>query len=94
MPQHTNDPLVFIVFEEVKQIDVDAYDESGAGRSQKIDGERMSVLPKPDGKPIACFYIHWQDSDDHDRIAFGHTAMFRLPYEKSPRDLLPAYLKE
>lgn len=78
----------------LNDMDIEAYDELGAGLSQAIKKERMSVLPSSNGEQIPCFYTFWQDSQGRQRVAFGHTAMFRLPYEWSPRDLLPDYLKE
>ncbi len=74
---------------DVNDIDIDAYEELGAGRSQTIEKQKMSVLSKRAGELIPCFYADWKDSEGNKRIAFGHTAMFRLPYEYSPRDLLP-----
>lgn len=77
------------MFIDIMDIDIDAYDELNAGRSQTIETQKMSVLPKEPGKLIPCFYTEWKDSSGNERIAFGHTAMFRLPYEYSPQDLLP-----
>jgi CRISPR-associated protein (TIGR03986 family) len=74
----------------VDDIDIDAYRESGAGITQKITRSNFSVLPNQERELIPCFYVRWQDSEGRKRIAFGHTAMFRLPYTLSPRDLLPA----
>lgn len=74
----------------IDDIDIDAYRESGAGITQRITRSRFSVLPNQDRESIPCFYVRWQDSEGRERIAFGHTAMFRLPYTLSPRDLLPA----
>ena len=73
----------------VDDIDIDAYRERGAGITQAIERNEFSVLPKEDGQSIACFYTHWRDARGNERIAFGHTAMFRLPYTLAPRDLLP-----
>jgi CRISPR-associated protein (TIGR03986 family) len=73
----------------VDEIDIDAYRERGAGITQAIERNDFSVLPKDDGQSIACFYTQWRDARGKERIAFGHTAMFRLPYTLAPRDLLP-----
>jgi len=73
----------------IHERDVDAYTELNAGLSQTIGKQGMSVLPKQPGESIPCFYTEWKDSAGNERIAFGHTAMFRLPYEYSPLDLLP-----
>lgn len=79
---------------EVHDRDIEAYDELGAGLTQIIREMKMSVLPKKEGERIPCFYTFWQDSEGNERVAFGHTAMFRIPYEWSPRDLLPDYLRD
>jgi len=88
-PVENNDELI-----EIDSLDVEAYEEDGAGISKTIKDKGWSVLPKSGDVRIPCFYIRWEDSQGRQRIAFGHTAMFRLPYEKSPRDLLPDYLKD
>ncbi|MCB0044661.1 MAG: TIGR03986 family CRISPR-associated RAMP protein [Caldilineaceae bacterium] len=72
----------------IEDIDIAAYVEPNAGISQKIESEHMSVLPRNTGELIPCFYTEWKDSNNNKHIAFGHTAMFRLPYENSPKDLL------
>jgi len=73
----------------VDALDIEAYRELGAGLSQTIRDKKMSILPDQTGELIPCFYTEWKDSTGVERLAFGHTAMFRLPYEYSPRDLLP-----
>lgn len=78
----------------LNDIDVEAYREEGAGLSKDIKDRKMSVLPQQKGEQVACFYTYWKDSEGRERIAFGHTGMFRLPYELSPRDLLADYLKD
>ncbi|SHF45178.1 CRISPR-associated protein [Caldanaerobius fijiensis DSM 17918] len=32
---------------------------------------------------IPCFYVTWKDKEGKERISFGHTAYFRISYEKS-----------
>lgn len=76
----------------VSDDDIDLYLESGIPRDMK----KMSVLPHPgDGgpKPIPCFYTFWEDQEGGLHVAFGHTGMFRLPYQKTPADMLPSSLK-
>lgn len=76
----------------LREIDIEAYREEGAGKD--IKDRKMSVLPQREGEQVACFYTSWKDSEGRERIAFGHTGMFRLPYELSPHDLLEDYLKD
>lgn len=45
-------------------------------------------------KKVPCFYIGWRDENGNERIAFGHTAYFRLPYELSVHDHIPACHKD
>jgi CRISPR-associated protein (TIGR03986 family) len=87
-PVEDDDQLI-----ELHERDVDAYDDLGAGLTQAIRDMKMSVLPEKEGVRIPCFYTFWEDSEGTQRVAFGHTAMFRIPYEWSPRDLLPDHLR-
>jgi len=73
----------------VAEIDIDAYRERSAGITRDIERFGFSAIPQSDGETVACFYTRWVDSNGTARVAFGHTAMFRLPYTLSPRDLLP-----
>ncbi len=41
-----------------------------------------------------CFYTLYKDTHGKNRIAFGHTAMFRLPYERTIGDHIPPALKD
>ena len=43
---------------------------------------------------VPCFYILWTDRKGKNRIYFGHTPYFRLPYELSVHDHLPSCHKE
>ncbi len=58
------------------------------------DSNRESVnlieeLDKKPGLTLPCFYTRWRDEHRKSRVAFGHTAMFRLPYEQALHELLP-----
>ncbi len=44
-------------------------------------------------KEVPCFYSEYYDSNNRKRIAFGHTLMFRIPYEKTIGDHIPSELK-
>jgi len=35
---------------------------------------------------VPCFYVTWKDKNNHDRVSFGHTKMFRMAYETSIAD--------
>ena len=71
--------------------DVDLYKASG--RTQAIDKDKKSVLPTHDKESIPCFYTFWKDEEGEQRVAFGHTGMFRLPYQQSPLQMIPDALK-
>ena len=79
---------------EISDDDMDLYKEYGGGTSQKIRREKMSVVPDLPNKPIPCFYTFWKDEEANQRVAFGHTGMFRLPYEQSPAQMLPPQLRD
>lgn len=84
-PPSTDDKLLIPISDE----DIELY-EAG-GRTRTIDNEKMSIVEnlKKSGKPIPCFYAFWEDGDGQRRVAFGHTGMFRLPYQQSPGQLQP-----
>lgn len=44
-------------------------------------------------REVPCFYTEYTDSNNNKRIAFGHTYMFRIPYEKTIGDHIPETLK-
>lgn len=83
---------------EVRDEDIRAY-KDGGGISQAIDAKHFDVLSAasdtgtyPEGCP--CFYVAWQDSRDEKHVSFGHTAMFRLPYERTPLDYVPQAVRD
>lgn len=66
-------------------------------KSDKLRKEECDLLRKLEAKErkpnsrrmVPCFYIKWKDNKGEDRVSFGHTAYFRLPYELSIRDHIP-----
>ncbi len=79
---------------EVSDEDIDLYKERTGGFTQDVKKQKMSVLPSTENRePIPCFYTTWMDEAGTQRLAFGHTGMFRLPYQKSPAEMLPNHLK-
>jgi CRISPR-associated protein (TIGR03986 family) len=77
----------------VSDDDIDLYRERTGGLTQKVVNERISVLPQKPNEAVPCFYTFWEDETGQRRVAFGHTGMFRLPYQKSPKHMLPDNLK-
>jgi len=73
--------------------DIELYKEHTGGFTQAVDRNKMSVLPAKAGQSIPCFYTFWKDEDGQERLAFGHTGMFRLPYQQSPGQMLPDAIK-
>jgi len=88
-PVDDNDQLIHVSDE-----DIDLYRERGGGITQAIESENMDVLPTTPGQRVPCFYTLWEDEEGQTRVAIGHTGMFRLPYQKSPAELLPDKLKQ
>lgn len=83
---------------EISDEDVLAY-RDGGGISQAIEAKGFDVLSAasdsstyPEGCP--CFFVRWTDSRQQPHVAFGHTAMFRLPYEKTARDYVPHAVRD
>jgi CRISPR-associated protein (TIGR03986 family) len=79
---------------DIADQDIELYSEEGAGITQKITKENFSVLPRNLDELVPCFYHEWKDTEGNQRLAFGHTAMFRLPYEHTPADLVPEALRD
>lgn len=61
------------------------------------DATRADTVPnlvdlanrKQHSKGVPCFYVKWQDRFGRSRVSFGHTAMFRLAYEKTVGEHIP-----
>lgn len=78
---------------EINDEDIELYKARGVTQEITRQGN-FSVLPEKDDQRIPCFYTFWKDKQGKDHVAFGHTGMFRLPYQKSPADMLPASLTQ
>ncbi len=64
----------------------------------KNDSGRHKDVPNllklaSEGK-VPCFYIRYRDKAGQERVSFGHTAIFRLAYEKTIGDHIPGQLKD
>ncbi len=64
-------------------------------RNYRLDENRQAVnliaeLDNDSQQVFPCFYVNWVDRLNNKRVSFGHTAMFRLAYQQSLQDLLPA----
>ncbi|MBN2092454.1 TIGR03986 family CRISPR-associated RAMP protein [candidate division KSB1 bacterium] len=51
-------------------------------RSEKVP----NLIHQAEKAEVPCFYVRWFDTLGNERVAFGHTGMFRLVYEKSISD--------
>jgi hypothetical protein len=68
--------------------------------NRKLSGDAENILLKakrklpkyPDGIPI--FYGLYRDNENNERISFGHTKFFRIPYHKSIGNHVPKELWE
>ncbi|GAK59335.1 hypothetical protein U27_06319 [Candidatus Vecturithrix granuli] len=66
-------------------------------KDYKDDATRADTVPnlvelanrKQYSKGVPCFYVKWQDRFGRSRVSFGHTAMFRLAYERTVGEHLP-----
>jgi CRISPR/Cas system CSM-associated protein Csm3 (group 7 of RAMP superfamily) len=66
-------------------------------KNYKNDSNRSKNVPdllKLASQGVPCFYTRYKDIQGRERIAFGHTAMFRLPYQKTIGDHVPTQLKD
>lgn len=71
---------------EIPEIDIESY------RNDVTRGDKVyNLLDKCENDPIVpCFYFTWTDKNEKKRVSFGHTGLFRIAYEKSIGDHLPA----
>jgi len=81
--------------------DVQAYRDSGGltdaiknVKTKNTSTQGFSVLPEKANEECPCFFIEWKDKKSENRVSFGHTAYFRLPYEHKPGDLLKEQLPD
>jgi len=74
----------------IPEKDVDAYQDDST-RADKVPNliKLADRLAKDPRAKVPCFYSKWQDSEGNQRVSFGHTAMFRLAYQKSIKEHLP-----
>ncbi len=71
---------------KIPEIDIESY------RNDITRGDKVyNLLDKCENDPIVpCFYFTWTDKNEKKRVSFGHTGLFRIAYEKSIGDHLPA----
>lgn len=69
-------------------------DKRDIADSEKQDGDLLRCLRAEESRESAknmvpCFYVTWTEPDGIERVAFGHTAYFRLAYRLSIKQHLP-----
>jgi hypothetical protein len=69
--------------------DLDDY-RNDITRSQEVP----DLLKHAEDGEVPCFYVRWIDTNEKDRISFGHTGMFRLAYQYRIGDHIPEFHKE
>lgn len=67
-------------------------------RDYKNDKERRAEIDllkevEKNGE-TACFYSKYKDINGKEKVSFGHTLYFRIPYEKTIGEHIPSHLKE
>ncbi len=60
-------------------------------RDKKFKLPNGLKIDLPNGAPV--FFVKYKDKEGKDRVAFGHTGFFRLPYELTIGDHVPDNLK-
>jgi len=71
---------------KIPEADVIAYRE--AGISQTISNQKFEFSKDKPGAP--CFYVEWTGPDQVKHVSFGHTYNFRLPYQHTVGQAVPA----
>ena len=87
---------------KISPTDINAYcndsnrfkDKRDIAESEKRDGDLLRCLRVEEGQPngknmVPCFYVTWTEPGGIQRVAFGHTAYFRLAYRLSIKQHLP-----
>ncbi len=78
--------------EEIPLLDQDVRDYlNDTTRGKGVPDLIQEAREKREGVP--CFYSLRQDEEKQQRISFGHTAMFRLAYEKTIGEHIPSWLQ-
>ena len=68
---------------------------NNADQRKKRDGNLLRMLDESEEGMVPCFYVeNWVDSELNQRIVFGHTRYFRLPYQRTIGEHVPENLKE
>lgn len=70
---------------EIPEIDILNY------KRDESRGDNVPNLLKEctNDKEVPCFYVEWLDNENNKRVSFGHTALFRLSYQKSIGEHIP-----
>ncbi len=73
----------------LSKIDIEDYlkDENRTKEKNIIEELKISR------SKIPCFYVEWTDDKGNNRISFGHTGMFRVPYKKTIGEHIPKELQ-
>ncbi len=93
MQNKKRDWLIEIPVKDAPTFKVPAEDIENYRNDKNRSGKVPDLLNlAKDGVP--CFYVRYADTNGKNRIAFGHTGMFRLAYEKTIGDHIPSALKD
>jgi len=78
---------------EIPLEDVRSYNDDRT-RDDRVPNLLKLARQKENEKGVPCFYVRWQEASGRDRVSFGHTGMFRLAYEKTIGEHIPAPLQD
>ncbi|NMB38945.1 MAG: TIGR03986 family CRISPR-associated RAMP protein [Firmicutes bacterium] len=86
----------------VSEIDVKEYildenryeDKNKKDSKEKCDGNLLRLISISKDKMTPCFYVLWKDDKGRERVSFGHTGYFRLAFQYTIGDHIPAELKK
>lgn len=89
-----NEPLKDDKILKVDSKDISDYKNDKLRNLGKFDKWVPNLLELSKSQKIPIFFIEWKDADNKDRISFGHTGMFRLPYKARIGDHVPTNLRD
>jgi len=89
-----NEPVINEKIIKIDSKDIFDYKNDKLRNLGKFDKWVPNLLEISKSEKVPVFYIEWKDSNNENRISFGHTGMFRLPYKLRIGDHVPAILKD
>lgn len=83
------DWLINLPSNNVNRFEIPEKDVRQYNNDKNRSTDAPNLLKKASSGESPCFYVKWRDSQNNERVAFGHTGMFRLAYKKTIGEHIP-----